>query len=121
MIIGTDFANSGGKTYFGFSSSYTQFLTQHFSRVSIHDLPKRETSEKDRKTKDEKEMIITEARTKIMVTNVQEALKKHKEKNNGLLPEQIILYRDGIGGPTFQEKALRIEIPEVTNAISSYA
>ena len=121
MIIGTDFANSGGKTYFGFSSSYTQFLTQHFSRVSTHDLPKRETSTSERKTKDEKETIITEARTKIMDTDVLEALKKHESKNKGLLPEQIVIYRDGIGGPTFQEKALRIEVPAVTNAIGSYA
>ena len=46
MIVGTNYANNGGKTYFGFSSSYTSSLTQHFSKVTQHDLPKRE---KDRK------------------------------------------------------------------------
>jgi hypothetical protein len=113
MIVGTDFANSGGKTYFGFSSSYSQFLTQHYSTVRQHDLPRREEKTTERKSKDEKENIITEARTKIMVSNIIEALKKHEIKNKGLLPEQIVIYRDGLGGPTFQQKALAIEVPAV--------
>ena len=77
MIIGTNYANSGGKCHFGFSSSYTSHLTQHFTKVTIHDLPKRETNEKERLSKEEKEIIISETRTKIMVDNILEALKKH--------------------------------------------
>ena len=42
MIVGTNYANSGGKCYFGFSSSYSSALTQHYTKVSTHDLPKRE-------------------------------------------------------------------------------
>lgn len=38
-----------------------------------------------------------------MVKNILEALKKHAEKNKGALPEQIIIYRDGIGGPGLAE------------------
>jgi hypothetical protein len=30
-------------------------------------------------------------------------------KNNGVLPEQIVIYRDGVGGPTIQEKVEREE------------
>lgn len=120
MIVGTNYANSGGKTYFGFSSSYTSSLTQHFTRVSIHDLPKRETDEKNRKTKDEKEQIITELRANIMAKNIQEALKKHQEMNKGALPEQIIVYRDGIGGPTFAEKCKKTEVEQVVQAVNAY-
>jgi hypothetical protein len=47
MIVGTNYANSGGKTYFGFSSSYTSSLTQHFSKVTTHDLPRREKERKE--------------------------------------------------------------------------
>ena len=44
MVVGTNYANSGGKTYFGFSSSYTSSLTQHYTTVTAHDLPKKDSS-----------------------------------------------------------------------------
>ena len=58
MIIGTDFANSKGKTYFGFSSTYTSALTQHYSVVRTHDLPKREAPGAPKKSQDEKATLI---------------------------------------------------------------
>ena len=36
-----------------------------------------------------------------MCTNIVDALKKHQSKNKGALPKQVIVYRDGIGGPLF--------------------
>lgn len=32
-----------------------------------------------------------------------EALKNYQDENSGLLPDQIIVYRDVIGGPTLRE------------------
>jgi predicted Zn-dependent protease with MMP-like domain len=68
----------------------------------MHDLPKRETNSKDRISKDEKEKIITEKRSELLSNFVAEALLNYSKANNGPLPEQIVIYRDGIGGPTLQ-------------------
>lgn len=35
------------------------------------------------------------------------------------LPSQIAIYRDGVGGPSYQEKVIRFEEPAVTDAIKS--
>jgi hypothetical protein len=37
-----------------------------------------------------------------MTVNIVNALKKYGSKNKGALPDQIIVYRDGTGGPTFR-------------------
>jgi hypothetical protein len=31
--------------------------------------------------------------------------------NSGKRPEQIIIYRDGVDGPTYQDKVLKLEGP----------
>ena len=56
-----------------------------------------------------------------MVENVNGALKKYESKNQGALPDQIIIYRDGIGGSSMMEKCLKTEVEQVTSAIISYA
>ena len=45
-----------------------------------------------------------------MANNIQEALKKYQEKNKGALPVQIIIYKDGIGGPALAKKCQNTEI-----------
>ena len=52
-----------------------------------------------------------------MVENVNGALKKYESKNQGALPDQIIIYRDGIGGPTLMEKCFNTEVEMVISAI----
>ena len=48
-----------------------------------------------------------------MTENILNALKKYQTKNKGALPDQIIVYRDGIGGPTFREICSATEVPQV--------
>jgi len=49
-----------------------------------------------------------------------EAIANYQKCNNGTLPELIIIYRDGIGGPTLQEKCYNFEIPQVRKVIEDY-
>jgi hypothetical protein len=51
---------------------------------------------------------------------ILEALDFYQKENKGILPEQVIIYRDGIGGPTLQEKCYRYEIPEVRRVIETF-
>jgi len=52
---------------------------------------------------------------------MKSALDNYHKKNQGALPEQIIIYRDGVGGPTFQEKCVKNEINQIAKAIKTYA
>lgn len=83
MVIGTNIVNSGGKSILGLCSSHNQLISQYYSKVALHDLPRRETNDKDRLSKDEKETIVTEKRTKIMQEFVIEALDQYQKSNNG--------------------------------------
>ena len=47
-----------------------------------------------------------------MVKFLDEALKVY-QNNNKVLPEQIVIYRDGIGGPLLMQKAKEKEINAV--------
>lgn len=50
-------------------------------------------------------------RTGILTEFILEALKNYGEKNGGQVPRQLVIWRDGVGGPTFQEKVMRLEGP----------
>lgn len=102
MIIGTGVVNSGGNSYLGLCASHNQSISQYYSNVVLHALPKRETDGKAILSKDKKEDIVTESRKEIMDDFVKAALFQYQKTNNGQLPENVIIYRDGIGGPTLQ-------------------
>lgn len=42
MLIGTDIVNSKGKTIFGLCASYNATISQYYSKIELHDLPKRD-------------------------------------------------------------------------------
>jgi len=77
MVVGTNIVNSGGRSILGLCSSYNPHISQYYSKISMHDLPRRETSAKERLTKDEKETIVTEKRSKIMGDFMIEALREY--------------------------------------------
>ena len=52
---------------------------------------------------------------------MRQALKNYQEYNKGALPDQIMIYRDGVGGPTMEEKLLKREVENVFNSILGYA
>lgn len=120
MVIGTDVVNSAGKTILGLCASYTPQISQYLTKIGTHDLPRRETNDKDRISKDEKENMITERRTQLMSDFLHEALINYQKMNKGPLPEQIVIYRDGIGGPTLQQKCLEVEVKEVIDRIRGF-
>ena len=55
---------------------------------------------------------------------VQDFIKKSLEmyqKKNKSLPNIIAIYRDGVGGPSYQEKVIRYEIEDVIKLIQGYS
>ena len=70
MIIGTNLVNTSIKgntvTLLGLCSSYNDSLSKCYTELAKHDLPKREERKEERLSKDQKEVIVTEKRTKIL-------------------------------------------------------
>jgi predicted Zn-dependent protease with MMP-like domain len=60
--------------------------------------------------KDVQETKLTEKRAMILGDQTVKALGVYREKNNGRLPEQILIYRDGVGGPTMEPKIISMEV-----------
>lgn len=50
------------------------------------------------------------------------ALENYRTKNKGKVPNQLVIYRDGVGGPSFLEKCLQFEGPggQLEKAISEF-
>lgn len=74
MVVGVDVVNEGKKSLLGFAASYSNYLTQYFSRVIPHemfkDMIKKEGKEKQ-------EYKLTETRTQILRDLIIEALKNY--------------------------------------------
>jgi hypothetical protein len=105
MIVGVDVVNKGRKSVIGLAATYSKFLTQHYTKVVYQGFPGDRTM-----TKDKQEDLITAGRTKILEDFMRESFEVYTKKNNGQQPGLIMMYRNGIGGPTLQEKVLSREI-----------
>ena len=44
---------------------------------------------------------------------IRQSLEVYNKKNK-CLPSQIAIYRDGVGGPSYQEKVIKYEVKAVT-------
>lgn len=72
-------------------------------------------------SKEIQEQETTARRTNILQSFILEALKSYGQRNKGRFPNQIIIYRDGVGGPTMEEKVKESEVNQVQQAIQSFA
>lgn len=64
-------------------------------------------------TKQEQEEKVCQDRSLIVQTFIRQSLEVYNKKNKAL-PSQIAIYRDGVGGPSYQEKVIRNEVEAVT-------
>ena len=65
--------------------------------------------------------MITTDRAKILQDFMKESFNVYTQRNNGQRPGLIVVYRNGIGGPTFQEKCLNREIGQIQQAVKNFA
>jgi hypothetical protein len=70
-------------------------------------------------TKDQQEERVCQDRTGILQNFVGEALQKFISRNP-FAPENIVIYRDGVGGPTMQRQVLNYELEKVSAAIAGF-
>jgi hypothetical protein len=48
---------------------------------------------------------------------MEKALANYEKNNKNNLPEKIVVYRDGVGGPSMQQKVLNKELGKMSEAI----
>lgn len=108
MFIGIDVCHKGRTSIVGLAATTTPDASQHFCEVK-HQLLNRELIGKA--TRDEIEWDKTKKTTGILCDFVLRALKNFMAKSGGHRPSQIVVFRDGVGGPTFQHKVLELEGP----------
>nr|AEX87963.1 Otiwi13 [Sterkiella histriomuscorum] len=120
MVIGTNIVNIDHESIIGLCASMNQEISQYYTKTDKHSLPRREKKQSQRLTQDQQESIITEKRSKIICKFIQKSLVSYLEKNKGSLPDQIIIYRDGLGGSSLQEKVKKHEIKEVISTIQAF-
>ncbi|CDW85355.1 piwi-like protein 1 [Stylonychia lemnae] len=118
MVIGTDVVISKGNTIMGMTASYNLQLSKYYSRVDTHKMPSRESGQ-DQRSQDEKQQLITESRCQILCKFIKDSLQNYQQCQNGPYPELIVIYRDGIGGESMQDKCQEFEITRVIEVIQS--
>jgi len=60
------------------------------------------------------------ARIEILKGFIDDAMKTYS-KNNGTLPEQIVIYRDGMGGPSLTKLVQENEVKNITELLENTA
>ena len=55
-----------------------------------------------------------------MIDFFKEALQVYQKENNGTLPQIILMYRDGCGGPTLLEKVHSYEVENIQEFLENY-
>jgi ribosomal silencing factor RsfS len=98
------------------TASYSNHLTQHYAQVVRQDLLNDLVGKKI--SKDQQEEQVCQNRADIIVNFILSALNKYL-KINKTLPKQIAIYRDGVGGPSYQEKVIRYESSKIEAAVRS--
>jgi len=52
-------------------------------------------------TKERQELEVTKERSKLLAKFIEEALENYSNQNKGQKPDQLVIYRDGVGGPSY--------------------
>ena len=122
MLIGVDLIMSGSGKLIGMCATSNQHLTQCFTKLVKQKMAKREESDKDnypgKSLREIQEIKTSIERAEILKTFVYEAVGNFN-KNTKTLPEQIVIYRDGMGGPTMTAKVEKLEIKVITDMLES--
>lgn len=101
MLVGVDVIMNGSSKLIGCSATNSNTLTQCYTKLFKQKMARPQASDilPGQTKKQAQETMITNERSGILRDFIIEAVGKYRG-NTGNLPEQIVVYRDGMGGPS---------------------
>lgn len=120
MLVGVDVIMNGSSKLIGCSATNSNTLTQCYTKLFKHKMPRPQASDiaPGMSRKQAQETMITNERSIILRDFIIDAVGKYRA-NTGNLPEQIVVYRDGMGGPSMTTLVQEIEVRAITEAIET--
>lgn len=122
MLLGVDVIMNGRNKLVGCCATVTNTLTQCLTKLYKQTPPEFTAQEKmelkGKFLRDEQENRVTRERAEIIKKFVCDAMTQYR-KNTGALPEQIVMYRDGMGGPTLTQKVSEYEVKLITDLLEN--
>ncbi|TNV83358.1 hypothetical protein FGO68_gene12639 [Halteria grandinella] len=122
MLIGIDIVNSGSFRLIGCSATMDEGFGQCFSKVYKQMAQGVKTDEavegviKQKVRRGLMEERIGKERAQIIGGFVREAMARYKERN-GVMPEQVMVYRDGTGGQGLKQQIEAVEVETVQEIV----
>lgn len=120
MVVGVDVIMSGRSKLIGCSSTTSGRVTQCHTRLYVQEPCKVTEDEiKQGKTEGKKkrellEMKTTLARADIIRDFIGKAMMAYK-KETKTLPDQVVIFRDGMGGPAMEKLVRDVEAPFISD------
>ena len=122
MLVGIDVIMNGRNKLVGCCATITKSLTQCLTKLYKQQPPVFTEDERKElqgtRLRDVQEDRITAARTEIIKEFINDAMKTYHQTNSAL-PEQIIIYRDGMGGPSMTTRVKEREVAEIQNLLEN--
>lgn len=113
MCVGVDVVKAGRKSLIGMTASYSRYLTQHLCRVMDQNI------NVQLKSSEQQEQETSKNRSMHLMNFIKDACQNYN-KQNKKLPDKIIVYRDGVGGPTMVHKVMENEASKINEELSEY-
>jgi aubergine len=122
MVIGVDLIMNGSSKLIGCCATSSQTLTQCYTRLYKQKMPRVTEEAKaeypGKSRREVQELLITFERSNILKGFVNDAMGNY-QKNTKTLPEKIIIYRDGMGGPSMTTKVQEHEVKVITDLLEN--
>jgi hypothetical protein len=121
MIIGIDVIMNGANKLIGMCATSNGNLTKCFSRVVKQRLVRHEGPlPKGLTFRETQELKTTKDRAAIIEKFVYDAVDRYF-KSMKALPKQVVIYRDGMGGPSLTALVEKLEVGVITNMLENTA
>lgn len=124
MLIGVDLIQKKSGKLIGCCATSTKTLTQCYTKLYEQKLQRANDQHKEiypgKTLRDIQEILTTKERALILKDFVNEAMGEY-QKNTKSLPEKIIIYRDGMGGPSMTTKVQELEVQVICDLLENTA
>lgn len=115
MVVGVNAINYKKGMIFSLVATYSKSLSQCFTYIDQVILD--DSFFQRGISKDQQEEEATKRRAAFMENGLKAALENYEKHNGGNRPRTIIVYRDGIGGPSMVDKCYNFEVPHIKGAL----